>query len=376
MIIVGGEHVFSPWILFKKFKGYVDGLINNFHSDYQINFTFGGYYSILAILDSIKPKIDNDSWILLPSYLCPTILKPFKVRGIQYKFYRVDDDLFIDTDQLISIIDNNVKAVFFIDYFGASQMGRLQPVIDILKKSRITIIQDVVQCLNIRKECLFGDYIFNSFRKFFPFEGSILLSKEKMNVDFGNKRNRYIVYKRIGQLLRYVHLKYGLISNKSFLNFLKKAEEHYYNEEIMKMPSFNRKQLNKIDFSSVERDQIYYFGRLYNFFKDNVPGLLKNNAFIPLGFVLKIEDRDTVRNQLFSNNIFPPIHWVLSNEIDERLFPESVLLSKTILTIPLIGLTEKKFEYLFGNIINSLKNESISESIGIIGCRKTSQMEK
>jgi len=349
-MIIGGEHVVSPDILFRKSKGYLSGLIRDFKDDYIVNFTFGGYYSLLAIIDAIKSAFDNDSVVLFPSYLCPSILKPFKSREIKYKFYKIDENLFVDTDYLISIIDNNVKSVLFIDYFGASQIDQLQPVLEILKSKKIIIIQDIVQCLQIRKDKLFGDYIFNSFRKFFPFEGSILLSKRKMDIDFRKGSNRYIKYKRIGQFLRYFHVKYNLGSSKHFLSFFRKAEDCYYKNDILRMPKFNFRQLNKYDIEFIANKQKYYFNQLFNVFSDKVPGLLHKNNFVPLGFVIKIDGRDSVRGYLFKQNIFSPIHWILPVEIDAKVFSKSINLSSLILTLPLIGLTEQKFKYLFENI--------------------------
>jgi hypothetical protein len=361
-MIIGGEHYILPSHLFKKSKGYIDDLIENFKDVYEVNFTFGGYYSLLAIIDEIKPKFKDHSIVLLPSYLCPSILKPFKSRRIPYEFYKIDENLFIDINYLISIIDNNVKSILIIDYFGASQMDRLQPVLEILKSKKIIIIQDIVQCLQIRKDNLFGDYIFNSFRKFFPFEGSILLSKEKMTINFGECRNKYIKYKRVGQFLRYLHVKCNLFSSNHFLSFFRKAEGCYYTNYILKMPKFNVRQLNKYNIEFMAKKQKYYFDHLINTYSNKVPELLHKNNFIPMGFVMKIEGRDSIRKYLFEQNIFPTIHWILPNEIDRNMFNRSIELSSFILTIPLCGLTNEKFDYLCTNIDKYVKNEGLSKS--------------
>jgi hypothetical protein len=359
-MIIGGEYTFSPAILLKRSKAFIDSLIKDVEIEYHINFTFGGFYSILAILDDLQVKLDNDSLILLPSYICPSILKPFKLRGIKYKFYKVDDNLFIDTEYLISIIDKKVKAVFFIDYFGASQLDRIKPVLVFLKLKQISVIQDVVQCLKINKEDLFGDYIFNSFRKFFPFEGSLLLSKDKLNIKFGRIKGKYVVYKRIGQLIRFFHIKYSLFSSKHFLSFLQKAESHYYSNYIMGMPKFNRKQLNKYDIKLLANRQKYFFNKLFKTYSDKVPLLLHKSKLIPLGFVIKIERRDEIRAHLFEENIFAPIHWILPEEIDVKVFDKSIKLSSLILTLPLTGITSEKYNYLSSSILKYVKIEGLS----------------
>lgn len=354
-IFIGGEHFFSPNILFKKSEGYIDSLIRDFKDDYEVNFTFGGHYSLLAIINAIKPSFDKNSVILLPSYLCPSILEPFKSSEIKYRFFKIDENLFVDIDYLSSIIDDNVKAILFIDYFGASQMDHLKPVLETLKAKKIIVIQDVVQCLQISRGNLFGDYIFNSFRKFFPFEGSILLSNGGIEIKFCDKKSKFIIYKRIGQLLRYFHVKYNLFSSNQFLWFFKKAEDYYGAEDILRMPKCNKRQLNKYNSELLVERQKFYYGKLYKVFGEIVPELLKNDSFIPLGFVIKINQRDQVRKNLFKQNIFLPIHWLLSEELDKSLFNKSVELSSVILTIPLVGLTNKAYCYLFSNIIKYIK---------------------
>lgn len=345
-IVIGGEHNFSIGYLFKRSTGFFDRLINEFKIDYHINLTFGGYHSLLAIIDEIKPGFNDDSVVLLPSYLCPSMLIPFKKRQIKYRFYKVDSDLFIDTEHLSSCLNKDVKAILFIDYFGASQKEHLKDVLNILKERDIKIIQDLVQCVNIQKEQLFGDYMYNSFRKYLPFEGSLLLSKTTMKIDFINPSYKYLITKRLGQLLRYYHLKYHVFSSSFFLKLFKKAEENYNSEKVARVPYFNKKMLNKIDIEKFFANQRHYHTKLNSDFGILSPKLLQQKNYIPLGFVIKISDRDKIRQSLFADNIYPPIHWLLSDEIDKQYYKESVSLSSCTLTIPIFNMDESIYNYL------------------------------
>lgn len=347
-MIIGGEHIFSPAFLFEKQKGYINSLENTFKSDYHINYTFGGYYSLMLILNNLN--LTKGDEVLIPSYLCPSIVNLFKLKKIKASFYKVDEELIIDNDFLISIINKNTKAVLFIDYFGRSQSEHLNPVLEKLTAKNISIIQDTVQCLEIKKENLFGDYIFNSFRKFFPFEGSILLSKKQIINTKSKSNHTYLFYKRFGQYFRYIHLKYNFFSSKVFLFFLKKSEAIYYKDYVVKMPAFNRKNLNKYDIDLYIKHQRHYFDLLTQEFNFETLSLLKNDNYIPMGYVIKLKNRDSVRNNLFNNNIFPPIHWKLNFKMDKNIFRNSIDLSEKILTIPLTGLTDEKYIYLIENL--------------------------
>jgi hypothetical protein len=181
-----------------------------------------------------------------------------------------------------------------------------------------------------------------------------------MIINYSKSKNRYIKYKRLGQFLRYIHIKFNLLTSNSFLRILRKAEDCYYQDGVLKMPKFNFTQLNKYNIDLIINNQKHYFNELYKDFFAKVPQLLCNQDFVTLGFVIKISNRDTIRKYLFDKNIFPPIHWILSDEIDKTLFDKSDLLSSEILTIPLIGLDGYKFQYLSENLNYILNNENIS----------------
>jgi len=353
-IVIGGVQYFTPFFGLKKSRGYIKGLTTEFSKDYNVNFTFGGYFSLLAIIDNMAKGFTENSVVLLPSYLCPSILKPFQIRNIKYKFYKVDAELFVDVEHLASLLDEQVKAVLFIDYFGASQIERLGDILKELKSRTISVIQDVVQCLEIKKEFLFGDYIFNSFRKFFPFEGSILLSKTKMDIAFSKKKNLYLGPKRMGQFLRYLHIEHHLLSSSHFLKHIKKSEDCYHTAEILPMPARNKRMLDKYDVKEMATKRIGFAARLNKLLATKTPALFQLRGFAPLGFEIKIQNRDQVRRYLFDQNIFAPVHWTLSDEIDARDFAESVKLSKEILTIPLGNMDEAKLEYMIKHIQLSL----------------------
>jgi len=54
---------------------------------------------------------------------------------------------------------------------------------------------------------------------------------------------------------------------------------------------------------------------------------------VPLGFPIRVENRDNIQRKLFGHQIFSPVHWKLPEQID-RLFPVSRQLSEEILTLP------------------------------------------
>ena len=54
---------------------------------------------------------------------------------------------------------------------------------------------------------------------------------------------------------------------------------------------------------------------------------------VPLGFPIRVERRDEVRQFLFDHEVFPPIHWCIGDCVPPQ-FIESHRLSAQIMTIP------------------------------------------
>ena len=53
---------------------------------------------------------------------------------------------------------------------------------------------------------------------------------------------------------------------------------------------------------------------------------------VPLGFPVRLEDRDRIRQLLFDQQIFPPVHWDIRRFVPES-FQDSHRLSRHVLTL-------------------------------------------
>ena len=112
---IGGEFFFSPRLLLTKPKCNIKGIFEENFPNKYLTYTYGGYYSLRIIIEHLQIK--NNEFILLPSYLCPSILIPFKEYNIHYKFYRIKEDLSIDIDDLLNKYNKHTKAIFFFFFF-------------------------------------------------------------------------------------------------------------------------------------------------------------------------------------------------------------------------------------------------------------------
>ncbi|MDX9918329.1 MAG: hypothetical protein RBT15_10025 [Gudongella sp.] len=349
-VFIGGEKVIPFSLYFSKRRRDFISENKNYYSNYYIDYTFGGYHSLLAIIEHLKQK-HNSFEILLPSYLCHSVLTPFKQRNVDFFFYKVDGNLDPDFVDIKAKITKEVRAILFIDYMGKSLKPKVVKYLDYFECNGIEVIQDLVQNIDIKKEHLYGDFIFNSYRKQYSFEGSILLSKKPIGILFERGTNyRFIINKRIGQILRFFYLNLRLFSPKAFLFFIGRAEECYYSNKIYRLPSESRHLLNRVDSDGIKiRHQLYYEKLLLEF-ESYVPEVFRERSTTFLGFFIQTNRRDEVRMNLRNSNIFCPIHWLSPSDIGESNFSESHKLSEQALTIPISDLDESNFEYLKYNL--------------------------
>ncbi len=332
---IGGECFYYPSIIFKKKKFDLDSYLNKKYLKKYFYYTGGGYYSIFQIIKEIE--FENNQEILLPSYLCPTILIPFKKRHIRYNFYRINKNLEIDTNDLKKKINKNIKAVFFINYFGFPPKKETISFLKEIKEKKVILIEDIVQSFFSDIEII-GDYSFNSFRKFLPIDGSIIISNKKMKyIHSSQSYTNYFFLKAIGQHLRMIDNELRIFDfSNIFLKLFKLANENYYKHTNSNFNWYNKYILSRFDIDTL-KTKIFnnYINMLKNFKSIALLGEIKDNI-VPLGFPIIIhKNRDKLRNYLVHHNVFCPIHWKLTDEINKNKFKESWFLSENILTLPI-----------------------------------------
>lgn len=328
----GGELPISIFDIFSKRNGQFSDYTCSL-AGYHRYYTFGAYYSLKVIIANVK--CTKDEYFLLPSYLCPSILLPFKECFVRYKFYNVDENLRPEIEEIVGHIGKGMKAVLFIDYFGYPQKKHLLQLVEMLQIRSVEVIQDTVQSWINNQKQLYGDFCFNSFRKYTPYEGSVILSKKPLKFKQGFKKlSRFLVHKRYAQILRFYHQKYGWFKPDTFLHHIEESNKSYHQKGIAGLPKLNRFMLDKFDFYSTgeERKEIYKALLDMGLFTPLI--ICSDPDVIPLGLAIKTENRDEVKFELMKRNIFCPIHWLLSPEIEYEKYKTSWIIQKHELTLP------------------------------------------
>jgi dTDP-4-amino-4,6-dideoxygalactose transaminase len=155
----------------------------------RVRFTYSGRAGIYQYLSALRRSRPQRPVVLIPAFHCPTIVDPalhalhaeFDVR-----FYAIDSNLEIVTDDFLHKLDGRVAAAIFIRYFG---LGEVQPrLVNACRDADIRVIEDCAHSFlsanPIRLRDSGADATIYSFWKLIPSQvgGGVLLRKPSDDV--------------------------------------------------------------------------------------------------------------------------------------------------------------------------------------------------
>ena len=111
--------------------------------------------------------------ILLPSYLCPTIVNTLEHCGLACEYYQINPDFSIDLGDLAQKAIPN-QAVYFINYFGFIHPPAVRDYLSGLRGKGVLVVEDNAQAGFTDHNT--GDFVFNSIRKLAPYDGGYLIT--------------------------------------------------------------------------------------------------------------------------------------------------------------------------------------------------------
>lgn len=281
-------------------------------------FSKGQFYSsgraaLYHILNFSK-QLGKDK-ILLPDYLCESIVEIAKLASIPFEFYKVNKDLTIDIDSLLKIYNAN-NSILIINYFGAidvqSEIQKLKAV-----HSNAYIILDNVQALYSMFESIDVDFMFTSFRKQLPVpDGAWVISKHD-GLFQCEEENTFAQYKLAGGLLKN-YQEFDSVSDELYLKLFEKGENEICKNLNAKISDITLKILSRLDFSSIRQKRVENSIFMIEGLKklNLIPILNFRRDMVPLFVPILLKNRNLIRQELMKNNIFCPVHWPKFSEIE------------------------------------------------------------
>ena len=138
-------------------------------------------YSREALIEILKfNKISSDDEIVLPNYLCSTVVESILPITENIKFYTINDSLSYSKSEISSLISKKTRLIIFVDYFGVET--RVDRDLELeLKNHKIILVKDSAHSFlslvnrNFNKDYNY-DYLISSIYKNIPLQvGSIAI---------------------------------------------------------------------------------------------------------------------------------------------------------------------------------------------------------
>ncbi|MGO5052609.1 DegT/DnrJ/EryC1/StrS family aminotransferase [Lachnospiraceae bacterium LCP25S3_G4] len=281
--------------------------------------TSSGRGSLTLLLQKIDPVVKT---VLLPAYICQSILVPFETLNYRIMFYALDKNLM----PVLDTIDMTQKiGVFFhIGYFGFQTNQNLREIIKKMHENSTIIIEDITHTMfsNI-KRMHENDYYFGSIRKWLGIiSGGILVSKDHRINDKLPEHTQFIAVREEAMELKSYEMSRGNENKeKRYLTLFNQGEELLEKDfEVYSIDSNSRDRVEFLDIKKLISRRKENFKTLDNNIRQIEwiePVFSELYEYVcPLFYPIYIKgDRDYVKKKLCEEKIYCPIHWPIPRQV-------------------------------------------------------------
>lgn len=263
------------------------------------------YYILLDIKQKYKIKK-----ILLPDYLCSSVVVSAEKAEMQVQFYELGNSLELEKKSFANIYSNDA-AVIIINYFGLQNLSNQVAYIRSLNKDAIIIEDDVQAYYEFLDDLNEVNYKFTSLRKSFacPDGGLVRTQSQMPIVDSPNKFHQYKLAASILKSQR----KPEYYDDEVYLHLFEKGENLIDEDIETGMSDISKDIFTKIDTDRLslirKRNANYIINGLEAMGLKSI--LPMSDKSTPLFIPIFLKDRNKVRKYMFQNNVFCPVHWPL-----------------------------------------------------------------
>lgn len=349
-MFVGGEFYYDPaWL------GDTPSI-----STENMYFLHGGRACLTAISDFLLDHgIDR---VLLPSYLCPSIVQTFERSGIAWDFYQINEDFSVDLGDLAHKI-TGFQAVYFINYFGFFHNLETQNFFKQLQQNGILVIEDNAHAGFPHH--LTGDFILNSIRKLAAYDGGYLITRHNMipylNKYLGCPNRRLPLIREYRE--RLYHYLFDKTGSYNELDSLFQRSTQYYETDLVILGDLDeRRQIERLDWKGIHQIRRDNYQYLMNWvssipeIQPIYPELQADNTPFGLPVYFLGADRDRVYEELGKAGIGLTIHWEdIQTDLRTNHNPLAVDMAGRMLTLTIDQrMSHKKIDYLAMNLIRGI----------------------
>jgi dTDP-4-amino-4,6-dideoxygalactose transaminase len=268
--------------------------------------------------------------VWIPSYTCEAVVSAVQVPGVDVRFYEIDQRLRCSTDWLDAVRRRDM--VVFIDYFGYPADPGLMRV---ARVNGAWIVRDAAQALLTPNDSGIAHFTIYSPRKYLGVpDGGILAIHERETFEVPPLQPPPDDWWALALSARTQRSRFDRTGEPRGWFELYQRAERTSPVGPFRMSDLTRDLLmHHIDEAGVKARRILNYSALAERLSRwaVMPELPED--VVPLGFPIRLECRDAVRQHLFAHEIFPQIHWAVPQPLPPG-FEDSRTLATQILTLP------------------------------------------
>jgi hypothetical protein len=275
-----------------------------------------GREALFSILYFLNTKFEINI-LLLPDYICSSVIKAALKLNYNLVFYNLNADLTINKEKFI--LKKNNQAILIINYFGLCDVNG---DINWLKNKypNTYIILDNVQAFFEMNKITNADFAFTSFRKTLPVtDGGWVKAKYSFDSfsEVKKSKNDFSNYKLLAAILKYYSHDIE-IPDDLYLNLFYEGEKLIDNYTTPReISDFTLSILKNLDLDEIKiirrRNASFLQAKLENYGIEQLIRYKEDEGAVPLFLPIKLKNRDIIKKKLKDERIYLPIHWPVEN---------------------------------------------------------------
>lgn len=282
--------------------------------------------AIRVLIEALAPRR-----VWMPSYLCPDMLQALAGTLASADFYEVDAALRMADGNWCARVEPN-DLVLYIDYFGFPFDDR-NGALDECRRRGAILVRDAAQAL-LSEPAFAADFSLYSPRKFLGVpDGGVLAPGRKAVPVVPTKPPppEWVLKTTEATVLRREFDRHG--GSRRWFDLFREHEPAYPVGAFAMSDLAQSLLAVGFDYAAIARRRRENYSLLaarlgrWAIFPSLPPGV------VPLGFPVRLADRDRLRRALFDHEIYPPVHWALGESVPRR-FEQSHCLSQELMTLP------------------------------------------
>lgn len=297
---------------------------------------------------NLKRRHPSLQGVLLPSYLCYSMLLPLSRAGVEARFYRVNADLSIDIDDLLRKARSGNVLVVVANYFGFPPSPSLLAAMSAIRQEGGALLYDATHSALCPEPWPATDPLPNvcviSLRKSLPVvDGavSIWLDGSEPALAGGEwKHDAFYSARALAMMLKssFILDNFGISSDHSLLFEQAEASLDSGFSPNTAMSPVSKSILKRVCVEDARQARRRNYSRLIMEFhgSDHIRMLFPAlpEGAVPLGCPVVVENRDALWKRLESMGIHTDIHWDTPPEVSRNEFAGSAWLADRVLTLP------------------------------------------